>query len=248
VSEFDTVFGIHAVTTLLNKQPQRVRRMMLQEGRDDQRLEKVIEAAKIAGIKLERVKRRELDELVRGKHQGVVAVCEMAKGFSEDYLKTIFASNSEPLILVLDGITDPHNLGALLRTADASGVAAVIAPKDNSVGLTSVVAKVACGAAETVPFITVTNLKRTLKWLQQQGCWVVGTAGEATESIFQTDMTGAKVVVMGAEGDGMRRLTKECCDYLAYIPMAGSVSSLNVSVAAGVCLFEAVRQRSLSAS
>ena len=245
MSDFETVFGIHAVVTLLNKQPQRVRQLMLQEGRDAQRLTKVLEAAKIAGIECKRVKRRELDDLVRGKHQGVVAVCDLAKGFSEDYLKALMAQNSQPLLLVLDGITDPHNLGALLRTADAAGVAAVIAPKDNSVGLTSVVAKVACGAAETVPFVTVTNLKRTLQWLQQEGCWIVGTAGEATESIYQIDLKGARVIVMGAEGDGMRRLTKQCCDYLAYIPMAGSVSSLNVSVAAGVCLFEAVRQRSV---
>lgn len=245
MSDFETVFGIHAVVTLLNKQPQRVRQLMLQQGREDQRLTKVLEAAKIAGIECKRVKRRELDDIVRGKHQGVVAVCDLAKGFSEDYLKSLMAENTQPLLLVLDGITDPHNLGALLRTADAAGVAAVIAPKDNSVGLTSVVAKVACGAAETVPFVTVTNLKRTLQWLQQAGCWIVGTAGEATESIYQIDLTGARVLVMGAEGDGMRRLTKECCDYLAYIPMAGSVSSLNVSVAAGVCLFEAVRQRSV---
>jgi len=244
MSEFDTVFGIHAVVTLLGKQPQRVRQLLLQEGREDQRLEKVLEAARVAGISCRRVKRRELDDLVRGKHQGVVAVCEMAKGFSEDYLKAIFEREAEPLLLILDGVTDPHNLGALLRTADAAGVAAVIAPKDNAVGLTNTVAKVACGAVETVPFITVTNLKRTMKWLQAQGCWIVGTAGEATESIYQTDLSGCRAIVMGAEGDGMRRLSKETCDYLAYIPMAGSVSSLNVSVAAGVCLFEAVRQRS----
>ncbi|ROS01661.1 23S rRNA Gm-2251 2'-O-methyltransferase [Sinobacterium caligoides] len=245
MSEFDTVFGIHAVVTLLAKQPQRVRQVLLQEGREDQRLSKVLEAAEVAGLKCKRVKRRELDDLVRGKHQGVVAVCELAKGFSEDYLQAIFAREAEPLLLILDGVTDPHNLGALLRTADAAGVAAVIAPKDKSVGLTNTVAKVACGAVETVPFVTVTNLKRTMKWLQQQGCWIVGTAGEATESIYQTELSGSRAIVMGAEGDGMRRLTKECCDYLAYIPMAGTVSSLNVSVAAGVCLFEAVRQRSV---
>jgi 23S rRNA (guanosine2251-2'-O)-methyltransferase len=146
-------------------------------------------------------------------------------------------------VLVLDGVTDPHNLGACLRTADAAGVALVIAPKDKSAPLNATVAKVACGAAEVVPYIQVTNLARTLQSLQQRGIWITGTAGEAEASVYQTDLTGPCALVMGAEGKGMRRLTREHCDQLINIPMAGEVSSLNVSVATGVCLFEIVRQR-----
>jgi 23S rRNA (guanosine2251-2'-O)-methyltransferase len=147
------------------------------------------------------------------------------------------------LLLVLDGVTDPHNLGACLRTADAAGAQAVIVPKDKSATLNATVRKVACGAAEVIPLVAVTNLARTLEKLQKKGLWVVGTAGEAEQMIYQLDMTGPTVLVMGAEGKGMRRLTREHCDYLAKLPMGGSVSSLNVSVATGVCLFEAVRQR-----
>jgi len=152
-------------------------------------------------------------------------------------------SERAPLILVLDGVTDPHNLGACLRTADAAGVTAVVIPKDKSATLTPVVRKVACGAAEVIPLVAVTNLARTLEKLQQRGLWVVGTAGEAEQQIYQQDLTGPLVMIMGAEGKGMRRLTRDHCDFLVKLPMAGSVSSLNVSVATGVCLFEAVRQR-----
>ncbi len=152
-------------------------------------------------------------------------------------------TETPPLILVLDGVTDPHNLGACLRTADAAGATAVIVPKDKSATLTPVVRKVACGAAEVIPLVAVTNLARTLEKLQQRGLWVVGTAGEAEQEIYQQDLTGPLVMIMGAEGKGMRRLTREHCDFLVKLPMAGSVSSLNVSVATGVCLFEAVRQR-----
>ena len=144
---------------------------------------------------------------------------------------------------MLDGVTDPHNLGACLRSADGAGVHAVIVPKDNSVGLTPVVTKVACGAAETMPLVMVTNLTRTLEKLQQQGAWVVGTAGEADQTIFDLDLSGPTVLVMGAEGQGMRQLTRKQCDFLAKLPMVGEVSSLNVSVATGICLFEVVRQR-----
>jgi len=149
--------------------------------------------------------------------------------------------------LALDGVEDPHNLGACIRSADAAGVNFIIAPKDRSSSLTAVAKKVASGGAEHVPFISVTNLARTLEFLQQQGCWSVGLAGEADQSLYEMDFTGPSVIVMGAEGEGMRRLTKEHCDYLAYIPMSGSVSSLNVSVATGVALFEAVRQRKVKA-
>ena len=153
-----------------------------------------------------------------------------------------------PLILVLDGVTDPHNLGACLRTADAAGALAVIVPKDKSATLTPTVRKVACGAAEVIPLVAVTNLAATLKKLQQRGLWIVGTAGEAEQELYEQDLTGPTILIMGAEGKGMRRLTREHCDYLVRLPMAGSVSSLNVSVATGVCLFEALRQRGLKAA
>ena len=159
-------------------------------------------------------------------------------------MSLIEKAETPPLFLVLDSVTDPHNLGACLRSADAAGVAAVIAPKDKAVGLTPVVRKVACGAAETVPFVVVTNLARTLDKMKDAGIWMIGAAGEAEQSIYQSDFNGPMAVVMGAEGSGMRRLTRERCDFLANIPMAGVVTSLNVSVATGVFLFEALRQRS----
>ncbi|MDF5490724.1 23S rRNA (guanosine(2251)-2'-O)-methyltransferase RlmB, partial [Vibrio parahaemolyticus] len=166
-----------------------------------------------------------------------------AKQLNENDIDDILAKHESPLLLVLDGVTDPHNLGACLRNADAAGAAAIIVPKDRSAPMNATVSKVACGAAEVVPLIRVTNLARTMRTLQEQGIWFVGTAGEATHDIYQAKLTGPLAIVMGAEGDGMRRLTRETCDDLIKIPMAGSVSSLNVSVASGICLFEAVRQR-----
>lgn len=191
--------------------------------------------------------RQTLDKKADGEvHQGVIARVQPTKELNENDLDTVLAGKTAPFLLVLDGVTDPHNLGACLRTADAAGVDAVIVPKDKSAQLTSTARKVACGAAETMPLIRVTNLARTLRELQQQhNIWVVGTAGEATETLYQSKLNGAIALVMGAEGEGMRRLTREHCDQLISIPMAGSVSSLNVSVATGVCLFEIVRQRSL---
>src|SRR5690606_24621004 len=188
--------------------------------------------------------RDELEALAPGNHQGVVALCESGEVRDEHFLFEHLATlGHPPLLLVLDGITDPHNLGACLRTADAAGVDLVIAPKDNSVGITATVRKVASGAAETVPFVVVTNLARTLKQLQGAGMWIIGTDGEAPVTVYQADLKGPLALVMGAEGKGMRRLTRETCDGLVKLPMAGSVSSLNVSVAAGICLYEAVRQR-----
>jgi 23S rRNA (guanosine2251-2'-O)-methyltransferase len=173
-----------------------------------------------------------------------MALCSPGETYDEGFLlKLAEEKGRDAFFLMLDGVTDPHNLGACLRSADGAGVDAVIVPKDNSVGLTPVVTKVACGAAETVPLIMVTNLSRTLEKLQQQGAWVVGTAGEAEQYIYDMDLTGPMVLVMGAEGGGLRQLTRKQCDFLAKLPMAGEVSSLNVSVAAGVCLFEVVRQR-----
>ena len=238
-------FGLHAVTALLEREPKRVRSLWLLKGRQDKRIQRLVELAKQHRIELRFVERRELDQRVDGAHQGVVAEVNPVQIRNETFLEQLLEQlDVPPLLLVLDGVTDPHNLGACLRTADAAGVHAVIAPKDKSAPLNATAMKVACGAAETVPYVVVTNLARTLKQLQSAGVWITGTAGEAQQLVSEASLTGPMALVMGAEGSGMRRLTREHCDQLVKIPMAGSVSSLNVSVAAGVCLFEAVRQRS----
>jgi 23S rRNA (guanosine2251-2'-O)-methyltransferase len=238
------VYGIHAVNALLERDPARLIEVYVLKGRVDERLLPVINELQRLGISVQQMGRKTLDDKAQGSnHQGVIAKVKPAKQFNEHDLDVIIESTDTPLLLILDGVTDPHNLGACLRNADAAGVAAVIVPKDKSAPLTATVSKVACGAAETVPLIRVTNLARTMKALQEKGIWIVGTAGEATHDIYQAQLTGPLAIVMGAEGDGMRRLTRETCDDLIKIPMAGSVSSLNVSVATGVCLFEAVRQR-----
>ncbi|SDU19202.1 23S rRNA (guanosine(2251)-2'-O)-methyltransferase RlmB [Halopseudomonas salegens] len=245
MSELETVFGLHAVKALLERHPKRVKSLWLQRGRLDERMQAVVNLAEQGAISVQRVSVDELDQQSGGGvHQGVLAQVLPSQLWSEDMLGHLLDKlDTPPLLLVLDGVTDPHNLGACLRTADAAGVQAVIIPKDKSAGLTPVVRKVACGAAETVPLVAVTNLARCLKSLQQRGLWTVGTAGEAEQLIYQIDFRVPSVLIMGAEGSGMRRLTREHCDYLAKLPMAGSVSSLNVSVATGICLFEAVRQR-----
>lgn len=240
----EIIFGIHAVTNVLKRSPERVRDVFVQKGRDDERLQSIIALAHANSINVQAVKKQSLDDKADGNHQGVMVRAKPAQAKDENQLyQQLDALDRPAFILVLDSVTDPHNLGACLRTADAAGVDAVIAPKDKAVGLTATVSKVACGAAETVPFYQVTNLARTLKALQERGIWLYGTAGEASDSVYQTKFDGAIAIVMGAEGKGLRRLTREACDHLIYIPMAGDVSSLNVSVATGVCLFEAVRQR-----
>lgn len=239
----DVVFGIHAVTALLQRAPQDVLELFVMKDRDDKRMQPLIQQARQLGISVQFCNRRTLDDMTSGQHQGIVAKARLASAGTENDLAAIIAGQKKPLILILDGVTDPHNLGAILRSADAAGVHAVVAPKDRSVKLTSVVRKVACGAAEAVPFITVTNLARTLRQLQEAGVWVVGTAGETDKTVYQAELTGPLALVLGAEGEGLRRLTRETCDELVKIPMFGTVSSLNVSVAAGICLFEAVRQR-----
>ncbi|MFC4655472.1 23S rRNA (guanosine(2251)-2'-O)-methyltransferase RlmB [Rheinheimera marina] len=239
------VFGIHAVKALFERSPEDVLELFVLKDRDDQRLQPILQLARQFGVSVQFCQRRVLDDKVDGaQHQGVVAKARMQQSGDEKDLALIIEQQANPLLLILDGITDPHNLGAILRSADAAGVHAVVAAKDRSVKLTPVVRKVACGAAEVVPFITVTNLARTIRELKDAGVWVVGAAGETDSSIYQTSLTGPLAIAMGAEGDGLRRLTKELCDSLMKIPMAGSVSSLNVSVATGICLFEAVRQRS----
>ena len=243
MSKRQWVFGIHAVAALLERQPQKVEEIWLQQGRNDRRIHDIQQQAESQGITCVIQPRDKFDQQVDGNHQGVMAATAAAKALKERDLAALLDDLDNPLLLVLDGITDPHNLGACLRTADAAGVDVVIAPKDNSAPLNATVSKVACGAAEAVPFVQVTNLARVLKDLQQRGIWIYGTAGEAEQNIYQTDLNGPMALVMGAEGKGMRRLTREHCDYLVKLPMMGSVSSLNVSVATGVCLFEALRQR-----
>ena len=240
----DLVFGIHAVGALLQRAPQDVLELFVMKDRDDKRMQPLIQEARQNGVSVQFCNRKTLDDMVGGQHQGIIAKARLQSSGSEADLAAIIAQHDKPFILVLDGVTDPHNLGAILRSADAAGVHAVVSPKDRSVKLTSVVRKVACGAAESVPFITITNLARTLRELQDAGVWVVGTAGETETTIYQADFKGPLAIVLGAEGEGLRRLTRETCDSLVKIPMFGSVSSLNVSVAAGICLFEAVRQRS----
>jgi 23S rRNA (guanosine2251-2'-O)-methyltransferase len=245
-------YGIHAVDGLLRSNPQTVRRLLAQSDRADKRMTALLELARNQGVTVVREPRATLDALVTGRHQGVVAELVPAgagdnqaalQWREEDLLRAVATSAGPVLVLVLDGVTDPHNLGACLRSADAAGVTAVVVPRDKSADLNATVRKVACGAAEAVPFVRVTNLARTLGALKEQGVWLFGTAGEADQSLYDVDLTGNVALVMGGEGDGLRRLTREQCDHLVYLPMAGSVASLNVSVATGVCLFEAIRQR-----
>lgn len=240
------IFGFHAVEAVLKKQPDRIIRLILLDARQDIKHQAIIQLAKANGInKISIVSRVELDQLThQGNHQGFAAICTPQKPFTENDLAPLLDSLTEPpFLLILDGIQDPHNLGACLRSADAAGVHAVIAPKDKSVGLTSTVSKVASGAAEHVPFIQVTNLARILRFLKEQDIWLFGAAGEAKENLYQANLTLPVAIILGAEGVGLRRLTREHCDQLFHIPMIGSVSSLNVSVAAGVFLFETRRQR-----
>ncbi len=246
-SKSEYVFGIHSVQTLLKSASDRVKQLYVLQGRKDQRVAKLIALAEKQGVSYSFKSRDELDDIEDGNHQGVIAECSAGEVHDEAFLNQLLDKLDEqsvpPLLLILDGVTDPHNLGACLRTAEAAGVHAVIAPKDNSASINSTVRKVASGAAELIPYVPVTNLARSMKALQQRGIWIVGSAGEADKSLYETDLKGAMAIVMGAEGEGMRRLTRESCDYLASIPMIGGVSSLNVSVAVGVCLFEAIRQR-----
>ncbi len=238
------VFGWHAVEAVLKREPERLQQVWIQTGRQDRRVKTITDELDQLGVSWKVVHRRELDARVAGVHQGVVAAVSESREWTEDdLLAQLAASDKPPFLLVLDGVTDPHNLGACLRSADGVGVQAVIVPRDKSASLTPVVRKVACGAAETVPLVRVTNLARCLRALRDQGIWLIGTAGEAEANLYQADFTGPVALVMGAEGKGMRRLTREHCDQLIHIPMLGHVDSLNVSVASGVCLYEALRQR-----
>lgn len=244
MAQQEWLYGLHAMQAVLENEPERVIEIFALKGRDDARLTQIVNQARRFGISVQFCQRKVLDDKVQGEqHQGVVARAKPQRVMDENDLDRILENQSEPFILVLDGVTDPHNIGACLRTADAAGVHAVVVPKDKAGGLTATVRKVACGAAESVPFIQVTNLSRTLKNMQDKGVWVTGTAGEAEQTLYDVSLTGPTALVMGAEGKGMRRLTREHCDQLIKLPMAGAVSSLNVSVATGVCLYEIVRQR-----
>ena len=243
MSERRAIHGLHAVMAALKRRPEAVLEIFLDPQRKDPRARKVADLANAGGVRIHHADAARLDGLAKGsRHQGVVAFVEQASaaGSLEDVLED---ATEPPLLLVLDGVQDPHNLGACLRVADAMGVHAVIAPKDRAVGLGATVHKVASGAADSVPFIVVTNLARALRDLKDKGIWVLGATETGPSTLFEARLSGALALVIGAEGDGLRRLTRETCDELIAIPMLGQVESLNVSVAAGICLYEARRQR-----
>ncbi len=245
----ELIYGLHAVESLIKNNRHNISELMVLKGRHDKRLARLTRQAK--GLPILQKTRSELDKIASTQsHQGVIALVDISSGQPQgifirenELLSFLQNVSGVPLILLLDGITDPHNFGACLRSADAAGVHLVITPKDRSVGLTATVRKVACGAVETVPVCQVTNFARTIEILKDIGIWIAGAAGEAEETLYQIDFSGPMAIILGAEGSGMRRLTREKCDYLMKIPMAGEVSSLNVSVATGICLYEAVRQR-----
>jgi len=243
VADTRLIHGFHAVTAKLRHAAEDVKEIYLAEDRKDGRTRDLLKLAEAHNVRIMPMPMARLDGLANGeRHQGVVAKVDARQRYLtlDDVLDGL---QEPPLLLVLDGVTDPHNLGACLRVADGAGAHAVIAPKDKAVGLNATAIKVASGAADTVPYITVTNLARSLREMQERGIWVLGAAGEAEKDIYAIDQSGPTAWVLGAEGDGLRRLTRDTCDELARIPMFGAVESLNVSVASGVCLFEARRQR-----
>ena len=237
------VYGFHAVGVHLKTAPLAIQEVWFDPTRRDARMRQFLQRAQEAGVRLTEADSLRLSRLAgNANHQGVVArVTAQPRTHSlDDLLDTL---QEPPLLLVLDGITDPHNLGACLRVADGAGVHAVIAPKDHAAGINATVAKVASGAAETMPYFMVTNLSRTLNELKERNIWCIGTSDDAPKTVYQVDLKGPVALVLGAEGDGMRQLTRKTCDELVSIPMKGAVESLNVSVASGVCLYEALRQR-----
>lgn len=238
------IFGIHAVLAALRNNPSDLREVRVHRDRQDRRLSDLRALAASRNVRLREVEARTLDRQVPGsRHQGAIALRREAPLAKEDRLSALLDTRAHPLLLIVDGVTDPHNLGAILRTAEAAGVDAVIVPKDRATGMNATVRKVACGAAERVTFLQVTNLARALRELKDHGLWLIGTDDAAPHSLYDLDLTRPMALLMGAEDRGLRRLTRERCDFLARVPMAGETQSLNVSVAAGVCLYEAVRQR-----
>jgi 23S rRNA (guanosine2251-2'-O)-methyltransferase len=239
------IYGFHAVTSRLRQSPGSVKELYLDAAREDRRAHELVKAAESRGARVMRVDEKRLDGMTqRARHQGVAARIEVARlpTHVDDVLEAL---TEPPLLLILDGVTDPHNLGAALRVADAMGVHALIAPKDRAVGITAAVSKVASGAAETVPYIAVTNLARAMRELKERGVWLIGADERAETELYGARLAGPLAWALGAEGEGLRRLTREHCDELVRIPMLGTVESLNVSVTAGICLAETRRQRRL---
>lgn len=246
MAQTDYACGLHSVASLLRSHPGTIRELTVAEGREDRRLAEIVSLAVTNGIAVQRLPRRMLDRMLPGsRHQGIIATLHSTAGGhrEQDLLPLLADCPDPPLLLVLDGVQDPHNLGACLRTADAAGVNAVIVPRDRAARVTSIVRKVASGAVESVPLFSVTNLARTLRSLREAGVWIYGASDAADQELYGVDLTGPVALVLGGEGRGLRRLTRDLCDYLVAIPMAGRVESLNVSVAAGVLLYEARRQR-----
>ena len=245
----ELLFGYHAVQSVIRYRPGLVQKLFIQAERRDRRMQILEELALNQGIKIEKASRASLDDMAIGRHQGVVAVVAAVENrdgrcSNEAAFLALVEKTHNPLLLILDGVTDPHNLGACLRSADAAAVTAVVFPKDGNAKVNEVVRKVACGAAETVPWVAVTNLARTIGALKQRGIGIIGTERDAPRSLYQEDLRGSCALVLGCEGTGLRRLTRDLCDFMVSLPMLGKVQSLNVSVAAGICMFEAVRQRS----
>ena len=245
MSERSWVHGVHAVRWLLKQHPKRVRVLYVQDSREDARAVELLGLAREAGIDVKRIEGRRLDEWTgAAAHQGIAADVQPSRSWNESELLTHLDQQPEPaLLLLLDGVQDPHNLGACLRTANACGVQAVVVPRDRAAGLTSTVRKVAAGAAELVPLVTVTNLARCMRLLKERDIWLIGADAQAERGTFEAELKGAIGIVMGGEGAGLRRLTREACDLLVRLPMHGAVESLNVSVATGMMLYEVLRQR-----
>lgn len=245
-SPVKVLYGFHAVGVRLKTTPSSILELYVDPSRRDARMRQFVDRAKEANLRLIEADSVRLSRLCGSHgHQGVVArVDALVQAKTLDDLLDQLPAGEVPLLLVLDGVTDPHNLGACLRVADGAGAHALIAPKDHAVGINATVAKVASGAAETVPYFMVTNLARTLNELKERSIWVIGTSDDAPQTLYQADLKGPTALVLGAEGAGMRQLTRKTCDALVSLPMRGAVESLNVSVASGICLYEAVRQRS----
>ncbi|WP_319381890.1 23S rRNA (guanosine(2251)-2'-O)-methyltransferase RlmB [Thiomicrorhabdus sp.] len=239
----EVIFGLHAVEKFIKQSPQSVYSIRFMKGRLNNRQQALFDQAKNLGLAPQFVAKSEFKAFDEMNHQGVLAEVAKQADLTENDLLDLVENTPNPLVIFLDEVQDPHNLGAILRTADAVGAAAVVIPKHNSVGMNATVRKVASGAADNVKLIVVSNLVRTLKQLQSSGMWMIGLAGETDLTVYDHDLTGSIGIVMGAEGSGLRRLTKEACDHLAAIPMVGVVESLNVSVATGVAVYEAYRQR-----
>jgi 23S rRNA (guanosine2251-2'-O)-methyltransferase len=240
----EVIYGPHAVRALLTRHPERVTRVYLQHGRHDARADEIEQLARAAGREVTRVDAKQLQaRLGEAVHQGIVAEVAPLAPWSEERLLEAVTTSTQPLLLALDGVQDPHNLGACLRTADACGVLALIVPRDRAAPLNATARKVAAGAAESTPVAVVTNLARTLGLLKGAGLWIVGADAQAAQPAHEIDLTGPRVLVMGAEGAGLRQLTRRHCDWLVRLPNLGAVKSLNVSVATGMLLYEALRQR-----